>query len=668
MSSTFTKFFDYKDDKSAKFWEVTQAGSTVTVRYGKTGTNGQTQEKVFADTAAAIKHVEQIISEKTGKGYVEVFDPSSFLPSASNSLGRDSINNSSDRTTQGGSLESFVHAFAPFESSNGAKQSGNFIHYKEITDFAKSVGSLTRESYDYVLEVGDTVDIPQPVFGCAFSMGTVVEILEHDRLTKNILDRNESFYTFNEEDEQLLNRHFNLWGRLWERTLSTTDSRTCIIQIHEPCAITASVIKGLEKRFPGGDFSRLANDDGDTHEFHFDGIDVKLIRTGKKKYDAHIRVKSLLDGDCLRDRNEIEKFKQFILGGDEVENLAWSDNIIPKDTLDALNEKIDIMCAAEPEDFHPGSGTVVRDLVHPSLYCFVNGVSNISKSPLSNYSPELVEKQREEYTDFWGRIYEDSEYQWLPAEFTVDDQGKVSINSYINNLDESKYPRIYELIAEIFGRFVPMFESICASLKNNFADDNESGDLKNIPLRNRKLQVVTKLVEYRVNKEEEFEGVWHVEGMSHENVLATGLCIVKRDANFMGADIAFKRYLFAEEATDLIYSTVQNAARPTEQMDGGDVRPLGTVKTPAGRAMVWPNSHIHKVSKMDSSDGTDATRRILVFWLVNPDKPIVSTANVPKQQGRMTLAQAKKNRLALMKERTKKKDRYNDREVFLCEH
>jgi predicted DNA-binding WGR domain protein len=171
MSSTFTKFFDYKDDKSAKFWEVTQAGSTVTVRYGKTGTNGQTQEKVFADTAAAIKHVEKIISEKTGKGYVEVFDPSSLLQSASNSLGRDSINNSSDRTTQGGSLESFVHAFAPFESSNGAKQAGKFIHYKEITDFAKSVGSLTRESYDYVLEVGDTVDIPQPVFGCCIRRG-----------------------------------------------------------------------------------------------------------------------------------------------------------------------------------------------------------------------------------------------------------------------------------------------------------------------------------------------------------------------------------------------------------------------------------------------------------------------------------------------------------------
>ena len=42
-----TRRFEYQDDKSSKFWEVTQDGGTVTVRYGKTGTAGQTQEKVF---------------------------------------------------------------------------------------------------------------------------------------------------------------------------------------------------------------------------------------------------------------------------------------------------------------------------------------------------------------------------------------------------------------------------------------------------------------------------------------------------------------------------------------------------------------------------------------------------------------------------------------------
>ena len=65
-----TRTFEFKDDKSSKFWEITQAGSKVTVRYGKTGTHGQTQEKVFADASDASKHVEKLVTEKTGKGYV----------------------------------------------------------------------------------------------------------------------------------------------------------------------------------------------------------------------------------------------------------------------------------------------------------------------------------------------------------------------------------------------------------------------------------------------------------------------------------------------------------------------------------------------------------------------------------------------------------------------
>lgn len=44
----------------------------VTVRYGKTGSNGQSRAKVFFDREEAIKHVQNLIEEKTGKGYVEL--------------------------------------------------------------------------------------------------------------------------------------------------------------------------------------------------------------------------------------------------------------------------------------------------------------------------------------------------------------------------------------------------------------------------------------------------------------------------------------------------------------------------------------------------------------------------------------------------------------------
>ena len=103
-------------------------------------------------------------------------------------------------------------------------------------------------------------------------------------------------------------------------------------------------------------------------------------------------------------------------------------------------------------------------------------------------------------------------------------------------------------------------------------------------------------------------------------------------------------------------------------MAGGDVRPLGTMKTPNGRVIVFPNSHIHRVTKMSSKNGADAVRRILVFWLVNPESPIVSSANVKPQQNMISFGVAKKHRLALMRERKVHKEDFSEREVFLCEH
>jgi predicted DNA-binding WGR domain protein len=66
-----TRTFEYQDDKSSKLWEITQTDTTVVVRFGKSGTQGQSQEKTFEDAVAAAKHAAKLIAEKTGKGYVE---------------------------------------------------------------------------------------------------------------------------------------------------------------------------------------------------------------------------------------------------------------------------------------------------------------------------------------------------------------------------------------------------------------------------------------------------------------------------------------------------------------------------------------------------------------------------------------------------------------------
>ena len=43
-----TRRFELSDGASAKFWEITVTGSAFAVRFGKIGTNGQTQVKSFA--------------------------------------------------------------------------------------------------------------------------------------------------------------------------------------------------------------------------------------------------------------------------------------------------------------------------------------------------------------------------------------------------------------------------------------------------------------------------------------------------------------------------------------------------------------------------------------------------------------------------------------------
>ncbi|PRP93277.1 WGR domain protein [Enhygromyxa salina] len=63
---------EYKDAKSHKFWELQVEGEAYTVRYGKVGTDGQTQTKTCASPAKAEAEAEKKLRSKVKKGYVEV--------------------------------------------------------------------------------------------------------------------------------------------------------------------------------------------------------------------------------------------------------------------------------------------------------------------------------------------------------------------------------------------------------------------------------------------------------------------------------------------------------------------------------------------------------------------------------------------------------------------
>lgn len=65
------RLFAFMDGSSDKFWEIERKGTSVTVRFGRHGTKGQTKTKNFTSESAACKHFERLIREKLNKGYLE---------------------------------------------------------------------------------------------------------------------------------------------------------------------------------------------------------------------------------------------------------------------------------------------------------------------------------------------------------------------------------------------------------------------------------------------------------------------------------------------------------------------------------------------------------------------------------------------------------------------
>jgi DNA ligase-1 len=70
-AATKPRYFEFMEGNSSKFWEVSQAGNTMTTRWGRIGSAGQSKTKTFADEPAAATAVAALIEDKTDEGYVE---------------------------------------------------------------------------------------------------------------------------------------------------------------------------------------------------------------------------------------------------------------------------------------------------------------------------------------------------------------------------------------------------------------------------------------------------------------------------------------------------------------------------------------------------------------------------------------------------------------------
>ena len=70
-----SRYFEFVEGKSSKFWEIRIAGTEVTTRHGRIGSDGRETSKSFADADAAQNFLAKQITQKTDKGYVETQHP-----------------------------------------------------------------------------------------------------------------------------------------------------------------------------------------------------------------------------------------------------------------------------------------------------------------------------------------------------------------------------------------------------------------------------------------------------------------------------------------------------------------------------------------------------------------------------------------------------------------
>lgn len=348
------------------------------------------------------------------------------------------------------------------------------------------------------------------------------------------------------------------------------------------------------------------------------------------------------------------------------EGVVYEDYAIDQDLHEWLSVLIKEFADKEPVEWRPRTNMCMRDVVDPSLYPYVYDVSRLSRDGrgvLQGIKKFNNETANDTGLDRWGRTFEASVYQWLPTTLIITKTGRVKMEGYINNICRATYPDLYDALSRLLEIFIPRFELVYAYLQELRFTDSEGAlameqvyrpDLKGAMLRGRKLCVITKITDY-VLRNESIEDNFHVQGVSSEHIIMTGMYIVDRDEGFGGGKLEFRRLFLDFEESAICEFLVQARHWRADQIVDDGTRPLGSLSAPKGRLIVFPNCHIHKFSPMlhlTSTGNKNSVMRIVIFFVVDPERDVISSSEVPRQQGTtMTHHEAQEHKLKMVAER-----------------
>ena len=150
------------------------------------------------------------------------------------------------------------------------------------------------------------------------------------------------------------------------------------------------------------------------------------------------------------------------------------------------------------------------------------------------------------------------------------------------------------------------------------------------------LQVIFKLASIHLTPEKPRYGggSWHVEGGLNELICALAIYYLDQD-NVSDSHLAFRQALDAQTLSRVPeqgHWDSLEAYMGIEQY-GPAVQEIGSVLTRERRLLAFPNSVQHQVQPFELKDeGRNGHRKILAMFLVDPERRVLSTSNVPPQR------------------------------------
>ncbi|KAJ2261632.1 hypothetical protein GGI01_002145 [Coemansia sp. RSA 376] len=389
----------------------------------------------------------------------------------------------------------------------------------------------------------------------------------------------------------------------------------------------------------------------------------------------------------------------------------FSDTLVDIETTDELKDYAAILEGVpdNQKDWYPNDQSCVLNLIDPSLFPLIYSRSKLCRQPGMSPQAALSRKELGAFPgslEGWHKalnVTEDGEsdyflptghgrwwpgatnkFSWLPSEFCVDDNGAVTIESYINNLHPVRHAALYSIIARIFSNFLPLLEHVVTDLVHPrrqrvipdqdkyYKSDEPMPDMDideydeeislwrrraefihpqpepfTLPERpvipyklcGRRLQAIVKMSNIELTpKRPKFGGEdWKLEGLNNERIIATGIFFYDM-ANIAPSSLRFREAVccwdFAVEQFD-VDSVVKAYGIEKSLLCGEDPvsQELSCVDIKDGRCLVFPNVYQYKFPELKLENSTMSGHcKMLTFYFVDPSTRIPSTEVVPPQQ------------------------------------